>query len=74
MIYLLETLKMIYLLETLTLIIDQPVFCNINLMCPRFKRSTEGGRALALRATKEWNKFIMVIELSGVQFGLKSYT
>ena len=31
-------------------------FCNINLMCPRFKRSTEGGRAFAVRATKEWNK------------------
>ena len=49
-------------------------FRNINLMCLQFKRSTEGGRAFALRATKEWNKFIMVIELSGVQFGLKSYT
>ena len=31
-------------------------FCNINLMWPRFKRSTEGGRAFAVRATKEWNK------------------
>ena len=31
-------------------------FCNINLMCPRFKRSTERGRAFAVRATKEWNK------------------
>ena len=31
-------------------------FCNINLMCPRFKRNTEGGRVFAVRATKEWNK------------------
>ena len=25
-------------------------------MCPRFKRSTEGGLAFAVRATREWNK------------------
>ena len=55
---------MVYLLETLTLIIDQPVFCNINLMCPRFKRSTEGGRALAVRATKEWNRLSVDIKQS----------
>ena len=39
-------------------------FCNINLMCPRFKRSTEGGRAFAVRATKEWNKLSVDIKQS----------
>ena len=39
-------------------------FCNINLMCPRFKRSTEGGWAFAVRATKEWIKLSVDIKLS----------
>ena len=39
-------------------------FCNINLMCPRFKRSTEGGRAFAVRVTKEWNKLSVDIKQS----------
>jgi len=39
-------------------------FCNINLMRPRFKRSTEGGRAFAVRATKEWNKLSVDIKQS----------
>ena len=33
-------------------------------MCPRFKRGTEGGRAFALRATKEWNKLSVDIKQS----------
>ena len=37
-------------------------FCSINLMCPRFKRRTEGGRAFAVRATKEWNKLSVDIK------------
>ena len=39
-------------------------FCNINLMCPRFKRSTEGGRAFAVGATKEWNNLSVDIKQS----------
>ena len=39
-------------------------FCNINLMCPRFKRSTEGGRTFAMQATKEWNKLSVDIKQS----------
>ena len=39
-------------------------FCNINLMCPRFKRITEGGRAFAVKATKEWNKSSVDIKQS----------
>jgi len=39
-------------------------FCNINLMCPRFKRSTEGGRAFAVRARKEWNNLSVDIKQS----------
>ena len=33
-------------------------------MCPRFKRSTEGGLAFAVRATKEWNKLSVDIKQS----------
>ena len=33
-------------------------------MCPRFKRSTEGGRAFAVRGTKEWNKLSVDIKQS----------
>ena len=39
-------------------------FCNINLMCPRFKRITDGGRAFAVQATKEWNKLSVDIKQS----------
>ena len=39
-------------------------FCNINLRCPRFKRSTEGGRKFAVRATKEWNKLSVDLKQS----------
>ena len=39
-------------------------FCNINLMCARFKRSTEGGQAFAVRTTKEWNKLSVDIKQS----------
>lgn len=42
----------------------QTRFCNLNLMCPRFKRSSEGGRAFAVRATKEWNKLSVDIKRS----------
>ena len=31
-------------------------------MCPHFKRSTEGGRAFAVRVTKEWNKLSVDIK------------
>ena len=48
---------MIYLSGTLTHIIDQPVsVIRLNLSCSRYKRNKEGGRTLAVRATKEWNK------------------
>ena len=48
---------MIYLSGTLTHIIDQPVsVIRLNLSCSRYKRSKEGGRTLAVRVTKEWNK------------------
>ena len=30
-------------------------FCNLNLSCPRYKRSTEGGRSFTVRAITEWN-------------------
>ena len=33
-------------------------------MCPRFKRSSEEGRAFAVRATKEWNKLSVAIKQS----------
>ena len=33
-------------------------------MCPRFKRITEGGRAFAVKATKEWNKSSVDIKQS----------
>ena len=39
-------------------------FCNINLMCPHFTRITKGGRAFAVRATKEWNKLSVDIKQS----------
>ena len=51
---------MIYLSETLTPVIDQPV----NLMFPRLKRITKGGRAFAVRAKKEWNKLSVDIKQS----------
>ena len=28
---------------------------NINLVCPKYKRKTEGGRTLTIRTIKDWN-------------------
>ena len=28
---------------------------NINLICPKYKRKTEGGRTFTIRTTKDWN-------------------
>ena len=28
---------------------------NINLMCPKYKRKTEGGRTFTIRTIKDWN-------------------
>ena len=39
-------------------------FCNLNLSCPRYKRSKEGGRTFAVRATKEWNKLSVDLKRS----------
>ena len=39
-------------------------FCNLNLRCPRYKRSSEGGRTFAVRATKEWNKLSVDLKQS----------
>ena len=36
----------------------------MNLMCPRFNKSTEGGRAFAVRPTKEWKKLSVDIKQS----------
>ena len=30
-------------------------YSNMNLMCPRFSRKTEGGRAFTVRSSIEWN-------------------
>ena len=58
---------MIYLSGTLTHIIDQPVsVIRLNLSCSRYKRSKEGGRTLAVRATKEWNKLIVGLTRSTI--------
>ena len=46
---------MIYLSETLTHN-RSTRFCNINLMCPRFKRSTEGGGWRGLEMTEQYNQ------------------
>ena len=45
-------------------------FGNINLMCPHFKRITKGGRAFAVRATKEWNKLSVDIKHSSSEKSL----
>ena len=37
---------------------------NLNLSCPRYNRSKEGGRTFAVRATKEWNKLILGLKRS----------
>ena len=39
-------------------------FCNLKLSCPRYKRSKEGGRTFAVRATKEWNKLSVDLKRS----------
>ena len=39
-------------------------FCNLNLGCPRYKRSKEGDRTFAMRATKEWNKLSVDLKRS----------
>ena len=58
---------MIYLSGTLTHIIDQPVsVIRLNLSCPRYKRSKEGGRTLAVRATNEWNKLSVGLKRSTI--------
>ena len=38
--------------------------CNLNLSCPRYKRSKEGGRKFAVSATKEWNKLSVDLKRS----------
>ena len=30
-------------------------FSSLNLMCPQYRRETEGGRTVAARTIKEWN-------------------
>ena len=30
-------------------------FSSLNLMCPQYKRETEGGRTFAARTIKKWN-------------------
>ena len=63
---------MIYLSGTLTHIIDQPVsVIRLNLSCSRYKRSKEGGRTLAVRATKEWNKLSVGLTRSTIVKNLK---
>ena len=46
---------MTYFLKTLTRIIDQLVFCNLNLSCHRYKRNTEDSKTFSVRTIKEWN-------------------
>ena len=30
-------------------------YSQLNMMCPKYKRSTEGGRSFSVRTIKEWN-------------------
>ena len=30
-------------------------YSNINLICPKYKRETEGGRTFTIRTIKDWN-------------------
>ena len=52
---------MIYIFDTFILNLQAD---SINLMRPRFKRSTEGRRAFAVRATKQWKKLSVDIKQS----------
>jgi hypothetical protein len=48
-----------YLKETLKLNSDihtrNTGFCNLNFICPKFKKATEGGLSFSVRSIKDWN-------------------
>ena len=38
---------------------------NINLMCPKYKRKSEGGRTFTIRTLKDWNRMNANIRNNG---------
>ena len=44
---------------------------NINLMCPKYKRKSEGGRTFTIRTLKDWNRMNANIRNNGLLVSFK---
>ena len=46
-------------------------YCNLNFLCPKYKRETEGGRTFAVSTIKQWNQLPKTVRDKGTVASFK---